>query len=117
MIGDNRYNTNGNDRFDRNIPEICLRGKKAGDAKHRVSTRTGFSSNRKNKFGPQAKNLASIIRGFKSAVTTFARTNNIPFDWQARFHDHIISTEDEYFRIADYIVNNPNSWHKDKFYK
>ena len=27
----------------------------------------------KNKFGPQSKNLASIIRGFKSAVTIHAR--------------------------------------------
>ncbi|HVW14376.1 MAG TPA: hypothetical protein VHB54_11150 [Mucilaginibacter sp.] len=70
----------------------------------------------KNKFGPQSKNLASVVRGFKSAVTTFARKNDIIFDWQTRFHDHIIRTEDEYFRIADYILNNPDNWQKDKFY-
>ncbi len=70
----------------------------------------------KNKFGPQNKNLASIVRGFKSAVTTFARKNNVPFNWQTRFHDHIIATNDEYQRIADYIINNPAKWQEDKFY-
>jgi len=73
-------------------------------------------SYRKNKFGPQSKNLASVIRGFKSTVTTFARKNDIPFDWQTRFHDHIIRTDDEYYRIADYIINNPGNWQQDKFY-
>jgi putative transposase len=44
----------------------------------------------KNQFIAQFKNLSSIIRGYKSAVTAFARKNNIEFDWQTRFHDHII---------------------------
>jgi len=44
----------------------------------------------KNKFGPQSKNLASIIRGFKSAVTIHARKTIPHFAWQPRFHDHII---------------------------
>jgi REP element-mobilizing transposase RayT len=44
-----------------------------------------------NKFGPQSKNLVSIIRGFKSAVTTNAKiTGIINFAWQDRYHDHII---------------------------
>ena len=71
---------------------------------------------RKNKFGPQSKNLASVIRGFKSSVTTFARKNDMLFDWQTRFHDHIIRTDDEYYRIANYIINNPGNWQEDKFY-
>jgi len=70
-----------------------------------------------NRFGPQSKNLASIIRGYKSAVTTYARKNNIPFDWQPRFHDHIIRSADEYYRISNYIVNNPAEWQKDRFFR
>ncbi|MEO7990541.1 MAG: transposase, partial [Chryseolinea sp.] len=70
-----------------------------------------------NQFAPQSKNLASIIRGYKSAVTTYARKNNIPFNWQSRFHDHIIRSADEYYRISNYIVNNPAQWQKDKFFK
>ncbi|MES2774549.1 MAG: hypothetical protein V4722_10210 [Bacteroidota bacterium] len=70
-----------------------------------------------NKFGPQSKNLGSILRGFKSAVTTFARKNNIEFDWQARFHDHIIKDYRECLRISNYIINNITNWKDDRFYR
>lgn len=71
----------------------------------------------KNQIGAQSKNLASIIRGFKSAVTMYARNNDMPFSWQTRFHDHIITSNNEYQRIADYIIDNPAKWQTDKFYK
>jgi len=69
-----------------------------------------------NQFAPQSKNLSSIIRGYKSAVTTYARKNGIEFDWQPRFHDHIIRSMDDYHRISNYIINNPNKWETDKFH-
>ena len=81
------------------------------DAMHRVSTQ----SISKNSFAPQSKNLGSIIRGYKSAVTTYARKNNVKFDWHVRFHDHIIRNEEEYLRISNYIKNNPSKWLDDKF--
>jgi putative transposase len=88
------------------------------DAMHRVSTRnTGMPPAPKNAFKPQSKNLASILCGYKSAVTTFARKNNLKFEWHIRFHDHIIRDEDEYRRIAYYIQKNPETWAKDKFYR
>ncbi len=68
----------------------------------------------KNKFAPQSNNLASIMRGFKSAVTTYARKHNIPFCWQPRFHDHIIRNYDEYLHIKKYIQNNTANWIIDK---
>ncbi len=68
------------------------------------------------KFGPQSKNLGAIVRGYKSAVTLQARLVNPGFKWQARFHDHIIRDKDAYFRIANYIINNPANWKQDKFY-
>jgi transposase len=69
----------------------------------------------KNAFAPQSKNLASIMRGYKSAVTTYARKNNIKFEWHVRYHDHIIRNEAEYLRISNYIKNNPSKWLDDKF--
>lgn len=72
------------------------------DAMHCVSTQITIA--------PQSKNLASIIRGYKSAVTMFARKNNIPFDWQPRYYDHIIRSMDEYERVSEYIINNPYKW-------
>ncbi len=70
-----------------------------------------------NKFGPQSKNLASIVRGFKIGVTKFAKSKHIKFAWQPRFHDHIIRNEKSYQNIANYIENNPKNWVEDKFRK
>ena len=71
----------------------------------------------KNKFGPQSQNLASIIRGYKTGVTKYARNNNIDFGWQSRFHDHIIRNNAEYQRIKNYIIKNPKKWNDDSLKK
>ena len=63
-----------------------------------------------NTFGPQSQNLASIIRGFKVGVTKYARSNNMEFSWQDRYHDHIIRNQNELNRISDYIKNNVINW-------
>ena len=72
------------------------------------------TSDKRNKFAPQSKNLGSVMRGFKSAVTTFANTNNIPFIWQPRYYEHIIRDNNEYLRIKKYIQNNPANWISDR---
>ena len=125
IIGANEYNTQRGTQ----------RGTQRRDAMHCVSTipvpvpvpvpNVNVNANAnvipndteyKNKFAPQSKNLSSIIRGYKSAVTTYARKNGIEFDWQPRFHDHIIRSVDDYHRISNYIINNPAKWQQDKFY-
>ena len=86
-IGDNPYNTKRD----------ALRDTPVRDAMHCVSNSNNNKNHNnkipsppKNQFGPQSKNLASIIRGFKIGVTKNARQINPDFQWQARFHDHII---------------------------
>ena len=74
------------------------------------STQTIPTATTGNKFGPQSKNLASIIRGYKIGVTKFTRNNNLKFTWQSRFHDHIIRNEESFQRISNYIANNPLKW-------
>ncbi len=69
-----------------------------------------------NKFGPQSKNLGSIIRGYKIGVTTRARLVDPDFSWQTRFHDHIIRDDRSYKVISEYIQNNPAKWWEDKFF-
>ena len=69
------------------------------------------------RFGPQSGNLASVVRGIKSAVTKYANEHDIPFAWQPRFHDHIIRNWTEMNHIARYIQNNPMKWEMDRFYK
>ncbi|MCP4552324.1 MAG: hypothetical protein GY834_09850 [Bacteroidetes bacterium] len=70
----------------------------------------------KNQFGPQSKNLASIIRGFKIGVTKNARQIHADFAWQSRFHDHIIRNDKSFEKIKSYIIENPLKWNDDKFY-
>ena len=84
---------------------------------HCVSTGADITHNHtKNKFGPQSKNLSSIIRGFKIGVTKNARIINKDFTWQSRFHDHIIRNDEAYQRISEYIDTNVENWERDKFY-
>ena len=63
-----------------------------------------------NKFGPQSGNLGSIIRGFKIGVKKWTIQNNIQFDWQSRFYDHVIRNMNELNRIRQYIIENPLKW-------
>ena len=88
IIGENEYNNN------------------RGYAMHGVFT---------NKFGPQSKNLPSIIRGFKSAVTKRAKIINPDFSWQPNYYEHIIRDEKSFKTISEYIINNPLKWNKDKY--
>lgn len=69
-----------------------------------------------NKFGPQSKDLPSIICGFKASVTKQARMIYKDFAWQPRYYNHIIRTDQSYNNIAEYIINSPVNWGKDKFY-
>jgi len=121
IIGENRYNKKCN------VNAVCgdgTGGTDGRDAMHRVSTATTATTatntsdyviEHKNKFGSQSKNLASIIRGFKSAVTINARKCTDDFAWQSRFHDHIIRNNKSLQRIEQYIINNPVCWLDDPF--
>lgn len=66
-----------------------------------------------NTFGPQKENLASTLRGFKSGVTAYATTHQIPFGWQTRYYDRVIRNDNELNRIRQYIKNNPIQWAQD----
>jgi putative transposase len=63
-----------------------------------------------NGFGIQTQNLGSVIRGFKAAVTTYARKKGIAFDWQRGYHDRIIRTPYERSAVEKYIRDNPKNW-------
>jgi len=68
-------------------------------------------------FGPKRKNLPSIIGGFKSAVTKYARIHQIVFDWQERYWDHIIRRGQDLYRVEYYIDHNVENWGRDRFNK
>ncbi len=69
------------------------------------------------RFQNQGKNtISSILGGYKSAVTKHANRMGLEFDWQARFHDHVIRDEASFIKITNYIINNPKNWKDDRFY-
>ena len=109
-IGTNKYNIKTIDYFE--IIDDC---KTVDDAINNVNGDAGENIY-KNQFGPQSKNLASIIRGFKSTVTKYARIHHIPFAWQPGFYEHIIRNEESFQKITNYIANNPANWQDDKFF-
>ncbi|WP_114299711.1 transposase [Anaerobacterium chartisolvens] len=67
--------------------------------------------------------LQQIIQWFKTMTTNeyikMVKQNILPpFDkriWQRNYHEHIIRNEDEYYRIAEYIQNNPTLWENDRY--
>lgn len=115
IIGKNEFNTKRgmNHGMDHGMNHGMDRGMDRTDAMNCVSSNTNNPT--KNQFGPQSKNLASIIRGYKTGVTTNARKIHTDFAWQPRYHDHIIRDNQSYQRIKKYIINNPKKWDKDKF--
>jgi len=111
IIGENQYNSgrgpNADEMHCDNENALDF-GPRSTDAMHCVSANTPGDIP-KNQFGPQSKNLASIIRGFKSGVTTRVRPINSKFAWQPLFHDHIIRDQKSYERISEYIKTIPKN--------
>ena len=74
----------------------------------------------------EPKSISSFIAGFKSAVNSkiddFIDEHNLDVPkynrnnhfFQPNYHDHIIRNENEYHRVARYIINNPVKWENDK---
>jgi REP element-mobilizing transposase RayT len=59
-----------------------------------------------------APTISTIVGNMKKYVSI-----NIGFSpWQKSFHDHIIRSEEDCARIAEYIKNNPANWKSDCFY-
>lgn len=59
--------------------------------------------------------ISSIVGSYKSAVTKHANRLGYPHQWQKLFYDNIIRSNNDYQKISDYIVSNPENWAKDKF--
>ncbi len=58
-------------------------------------------------FHPQKGTLGSVIRGYKSGVTSRIRKIKTSFEWQTRYHDQILSTENAIQEAYRYIKENP----------
>lgn len=70
---------------------------------------------RMSSISPKPNSISTIIRSYKSAVTKHCNRLNLPFQWQSRFHDHIIRNDQSFQNISNYIINNPENWTEDQF--
>jgi putative transposase len=65
------------------------------------------------------KPIPEIVRQFKTfsarRINQLRNTPGVPV-WQRNYYEHIIRNEDEYYKISDYIVNNPIKWQEDKYF-
>ena len=67
---------------------------------------------------PVSGSVSVIVNQFKGAVKKWCNTNGYEyFEWQPRFHDHIIRDAKSYHQISSYIINNPRHWEEDRFYR
>lgn len=68
---------------------------------------------------PIPGSIPTIIRSFKSSVTTRAKLLSIypgyPI-WQRGYYEHIIRNQADWNRIRDYIECNPANWSKDSLH-
>lgn len=60
--------------------------------------------------------LSVVVRGLKMAITKYARDKQIEFQWQKRFHEHIVRNIRDLNAISDYIETNVARWESDLYY-
>jgi putative transposase len=84
-----------------------------------ADTKTGViynapTNNYYSEITPHKNSLSIVVRSYKSAVTRLCRQQNILFQWQRNYYEHIIRNETELNKIREYIVNNPLNWESDE---
>jgi putative transposase len=52
----------------------------------------------------------------KIGVTKQAKPMQPKFAWQPRFHEHIIRSEEPYFKITQYVQSNLLNWQEAKYH-
>jgi putative transposase len=65
------------------------------------------------KISPKPGTISTIIRSYKSVVSNNAHLTNHDFQWQSRFHDHVIWDSQSFKRIQNYIEKYPFNWNEE----
>ena len=69
-----------------------------------------------NDFDAQRKNLASVIRGIKCAVTSECNARCLTFRWQPRYYEEIIRVREKCENVIRYIDSNVINWGDDEYH-
>ena len=74
------------------------------------------TGNHMKDISPRPESVSTIIGSYKSAVTREINKISTGFAWQTRFYDRVIRNHEEYTRLGEYIMANPENWEKDEHY-
>lgn len=79
-----------------------------------ITSKHLLQEQKENRFAqPIAGSVSAIVNQYKGAVTKWCKNNDFPdFEWQGRFHDHVIRDQQSHETIRDYIISNPANWNK-----
>jgi len=77
----------------------------------------GEKYNNRGLKGHKKGSFALIVSQYKAAVKRFAVKNNIDFNWQDGYYEHIIRNEKSMEKISEYISMNPLKWEIDEYNK
>ena len=62
-------------------------------------------------FGKPMKGaLGTVVGSYKSAVTRQCNQRDMPFQWQARYHERVLDSQLSLDNVRRYILNNPKKW-------
>jgi REP element-mobilizing transposase RayT len=72
-----------------------------------------------SRISPKKGSISIVIRSYKSACTNAINKTypGLNFQWQSRFHDHIIRDKQSHRLIRQYILGNPSKWNDDLFFR
>jgi len=69
---------------------------------------TGLAPSPASTHGPS---LSTIVGGYKAGVSRICHAKGLSgFEWQSRFHDHILRSNATLNAVRDYIDHNPQNW-------
>lgn len=86
-------------------------------AVYRAPTLT--TPSRERSFGPLPKHsIHTVVNTFKGAASRQIHRldEGDTFRWQRNYYEHIIRHPDDYARIENYILSNPQKWQDDQLW-
>ena len=81
------------------------------DGEHQFSPGAAFAPNEAPPSGILPGSLSAIVRSYKAGVQRLCHAAGIEgFEWQPRFYDRILRSNEAVTGVRDYIDGNPEAW-------
>ncbi len=116
IMGPNKMDKKGDGLGDDGLGDDGLGGDGLGGRDVAVQRLYVGEHDKMSSISPKPGTISTIIRSYKSVVTKHSKQFNPKFEWQPRFHDHIIRNQISFENIQKYILNNPINWKEDRFF-